>query len=57
MATVSYSQRFRSFADRTPDAPALTVVGGRTRSWRELVDDATRTARVLADLAPARATW
>lgn len=50
MATVSYAARFRSFADDTPDAPALTVVGGRTLTWRQLVDDATRTARELADL-------
>lgn len=48
MATVSYAHRFRTFADRHPDAPALTVVGSATRTWRELVDDATRTARLLA---------
>lgn len=50
MATVSYAHRFRTFAEQDPDAPALTVVGERTRSWRELVDDATRTARTLSDL-------
>ena len=50
MATTSYSARFRSFADDSPERPALTVVGGRTVSWRELVDDATRVARTLADM-------
>lgn len=50
MATVSFAQHYRAHADRSPDAPALTVVGGRTLSWRQLVDDATRTARHLADL-------
>ncbi len=50
MPEVSYAARFRSFADDTPDRPALTVVGNRTRTWQELVDDATRTARTLLDL-------
>jgi bile acid-coenzyme A ligase len=53
MATVSYAAHLRSHADARPDAPALTVVAGRTRSWRDLVDDATRTARILADLGVA----
>ncbi len=50
MTSVSYAELFRSHADATPDAPALTVVGNSTLTWRQLVDDATRTARTLADL-------
>lgn len=50
MTEISYAELFRSHAGRTPDAPALTVVGGPTRSWRWLVDEATRTARHLLDL-------
>ena len=50
MTEISYAELFRSHAARTPDAPALTVVGGPTRSWRWLVDEATRTARHLLDL-------
>lgn len=50
MTEISYAELFRSHADRTPDAPALTVLGGPTRSWRWLVDEATRTARHLLDL-------
>ena len=50
MPTVSYASLFRSHADERPDEPALTVIGGRKLTWRELVDDATRTARTLAEL-------
>ena len=50
MEEISYAALFRSHADRAPDAPALTIVGGPTRSWRWLVDEATRTARQLLDL-------
>lgn len=50
MDEISYAALFRSHADRAPDAPALTIVGGPTRSWRWLVDEATRTARHLLDL-------
>lgn len=49
MATASYASIFRSFADSHPDSPAVTVLDGPSLTWRELVDDATRTARVLAD--------
>lgn len=48
--TVSYAALFRRQAEDRADHPALTVVDGPTRTWRELYDDATRTARVLADL-------
>ena len=48
MPTVSYASLFRSYADERPDAPALTIAGGPTVTWRELVDAATRTARTLA---------
>lgn len=50
MTTVSYAQRFYDLADQQPDAPALTVIGAPTMSWRRLVDEATRTARVLGEL-------
>ena len=50
MDEISYAALFRTHADRAPDSPALTIVGGPTRSWRWLVDEATRTARHLADL-------
>lgn len=50
MNEISYAALLRLHADRTPEAPALTVVGGSTRSWRWLVDEATRTARHLLDL-------
>ncbi len=50
MDEISYAALFRSHADSRPDAPALTIVGGPTRSWRWLVDEATRTARHLQDL-------
>ncbi len=50
MTTVSFAQRFRTFADEMPDAPALTVVGSPTMPWSELFRGATRLARVLADL-------
>ena len=49
MAAVSYASLFRSHAEASPDAPAVTIVDGRSVTWRELVDEATRTARVLAD--------
>ena len=50
MDEISYAALFRSHADRAPDAPALTIVGGPTRNWRWLVDEATRTARQLLEL-------
>lgn len=50
MAIVSYAHRFRTLADRHPDRPAVTVVGGRQLTWRQMVDDAHRTARDLQDL-------
>lgn len=53
MTPRSYPALFHAIADERPDAPALTVVrddGDDVRTWRQLVDEATRTARVLADL-------
>ncbi len=50
MNEISYAALFRSHADRQPDAPALTIVGGPTRSWRWLVDESTRTARHLLEV-------
>ena len=50
MPDVSYATVFRSHAERDPDRPALTVAGERTRTWAEVYEDATRTARQLADL-------
>lgn len=50
MATVSYAHRFRTLAAQHPDRPAVTVVGGRQLSWRQMIDEAHRTARVLRDL-------
>lgn len=49
MAMTSFAALFRRYAETTPDAPAVTVMGGPTRTWREIYDDATRTARVLLD--------
>ncbi len=50
MPQVSYAELFHRHADERSDEPAVTVVGGESRTWRTLVDDATRTARVLAGL-------